>query len=65
MSDKASPPSTGKALQAIWTGDRELIRQKVRLHKPSPEAQAFMEAQSAVAPNSAPAKDSTRAKGKS
>lgn len=64
MSDEASPPSTGKPLQAILTGDREAIRRKVRAHQPSPEAQAFMEAQSAVAPNPAPAKDATRAKGK-
>lgn len=64
MTDKVIQPSTGKALQAVLTGDREAIRRKVRAHQPSPEAQAFMEAQSAGAPNSAPAKGATPAKGK-
>ena len=56
MTDKAVPPLTGKALQAILTGDRELIRQKVRSHKPSPTALEAMESMSTKAPISAPKK---------
>ena len=50
MTDKARPPSTGKALRAVLTGDREAIRRKVRAHQPSPEAKAFMEPKSTEAP---------------
>lgn len=50
MSDDAIPPSTGKRLQAILTGDREAIRRKVRVHQPSLEAQAFMEPKPTEAP---------------
>ena len=56
MTDKAIPPLTGKALQAILTGDRELIRQKVRSHQPSQAAREFMESKSEKAPSSAPKK---------
>ena len=56
MTNTAIPPSTGRALQATLTGDRELIRQKVRSHKPSPAALEAMESMSAKAPTSAPKK---------
>ncbi len=64
MTDEAIPPSMGKALQAILTGDREVIRQKVRSHKPSKLAQEFMESMSTKAPAAAPKNDATRPKGK-
>ncbi len=56
MTDKAISPTTGRALQATLTGDRELIRQKVRSHKPSPAPLEAMESMSAKAPTSAPKK---------
>ncbi len=56
MTDKAISPSTGRALQATLTGDREVIRQKVRSHKPSPAALEAMESMSTKAPSSAPKK---------
>lgn len=64
MTDRAPPPSMGNALQAILTGDRELIRQKVRAYKPSKLAQEFMEKQPTGGPKSSPAKDATLPKGK-
>ena len=56
MTNTAIPPSTGRALQATLTGDRETIRQKVRSHQPSQAAREFMESKSAKAPSSAPKK---------
>ena len=56
MTNTAIPPSTGRALQATLTGDREIIRQKVRSHQPSKEAQEFMASKSAKAASSAPKK---------